>query len=73
MVYKNGFEIVEDLVEEEQQWIAPLPIPYDADLPGYKAMLGMVEGHDSENFPKAQAIKDATMGSRIVSNWPDSG
>lgn len=73
MVYKNGFEVIEGLVDEEQQWIAPLPIPYDASLPGYKAMLDMVEGHGGENFPKAQAIKDATMGNSIVKNWPTSG
>lgn len=73
MVYKNGFEIIEDLVNEEQQWIAPLPIPYDATLPGYKAMLDMVEGHGGDNFPKAQAIKDATMANSIVKNWPSTG
>ena len=73
MVYKDGFEIVESLVNEEQKWMAPLPIPYDASLPGYKAMLDMMPGHGGENLPKAQAIKDATMANSIVSNWPISG
>ena len=74
MVYKQGFEVVESLVDEERRWMAPLPIPYDANLPGYKAMLEMMPaGHGGENFPKAQAIKDATMANSIVVNWPASG
>jgi uncharacterized iron-regulated protein len=52
--------------------MAPLPIPYDANLPGYQAMLEMMGGHGGENFPKAQAIKDATMAHSIVlSIWPN--
>ncbi len=65
MVYKSGFEAIETLVPEEKQYIAPLPIPYDASLPAYVKMLEMVEGHGGENFPKAQAIKDATMAHSI--------
>jgi len=73
MVYRDGFEIIESLVDEERKWMAPLPIPYDANLPGYKAMLDMMPGHGGENLPKAQAIKDATMANSIVTNWPASG
>lgn len=73
MVYKDGFVVIEGLVEDESKWIAPLPIPYDASLPAYKAMLDMVPGHGGENFPKAQAIKDATMADSIVKNWPSNG
>lgn len=73
MIYKDGFEIVESLVDEEQKWMAPLPIPYDATLPGYKGMLDMMPGHGGDNLPKAQAIKDATMANSIVMNWPASG
>jgi uncharacterized iron-regulated protein len=62
MVYRGGFEALDSLSEEEKSWIAPLPFPYDANLPGYVAMLEMMGGHGGENFPKAQAIKDATMG-----------
>lgn len=73
MVYKDGFVVIEGLVEDESKWIAPLPIPYDPTLPAYKAMLDMVPGHGGENFPKAQAIKDATMADSIVKNWPSNG
>lgn len=69
MVYYDGFEILNDLSEEEKSWIAPLPIAYDPDLPGYKKMLDMIPGHGGENFPKAQAIKDATMAHFILENW----
>ncbi|PHK36487.1 iron-regulated protein [Nostoc linckia z16] len=60
-VYKNGFEALEALPVEQKQFIAPLPIAYDANLPGYKAMLAMAGGHGGDNLPKAQAVKDATM------------
>jgi uncharacterized iron-regulated protein len=66
LVYKNGFEALEELKENERPWVAPHPIPYDPDLPGYKKMLTMMSDHANENFPKAQAIKDATMGYFIM-------
>lgn len=64
-VYKGGFEVLNQLSEEERSYVAPLPVPYDAELPGYQNMLKMVEGHGGDNFPKAQAIKDATMAYSI--------
>jgi len=67
-VYKEGLEVLEALPNNEKKWIAPLPIKYDADLPGYKAMMEMMGGHGGENFPKAQAIKDATMAYFIWKN-----
>lgn len=66
-VYKSGFEALNKLPDDEKNWLAPLPIPYDANLSQYQAMLEMMGGHGGENFPKAQAIKDATMAHRIVS------
>ncbi|GLR15522.1 ChaN family lipoprotein [Portibacter lacus] len=69
MVYKQGFESIESLVAEEKAYIAPLPIPYDASLPGYVKMLNMMEGHAGENFPKSQAVKDATMAYSINENY----
>jgi uncharacterized iron-regulated protein len=48
----------------------PLPISYDAELPGYKKMLTDMgdagQSHATENLPKAQAIKDATMAWSIL-------
>ena len=68
LVYREGFEALEKLPAEEQAWIAPLPVAYDPELPGYQAMLEMMGGHGGENFPKAQAIKDATMAHFISEN-----
>lgn len=66
MVAKGGFEVLDTLSGREKAWIAPLPIAYDGDLPGYKNMLEMMKGHGSANLPKAQASKDATMAHFIL-------
>jgi uncharacterized iron-regulated protein len=68
MVFKGDFEALESLTSEEKSWIAPLPILYDENLPGYKAMLEMMGGHAGPTLPKAQAIKDATMAHFILQN-----
>lgn len=73
MVFKGGFESLDTLSEEEKNWIAKLPVAYDAELPGYKAMLEMMGGHGGENLPKAQAIKDATMAFSILENLERKG
>lgn len=67
-VYKGGFEALNALTDEEKSWIAPLPIAYDANLPGYVKMMEMMGGHGGDNLPKAQAMKDATMGYFIAQN-----
>lgn len=69
IVFRKGLKALEELPAEEREWIAPLPIEYDAELPGYKAMLEMMGGHGGDKLPKAQAIKDATMAHFIYSNW----
>ena len=69
MVYKEGFEVLEELPENEKEWITPLPIKYDPNLPGYQEMLKMMGGHGGDNLPKAQAIKDATMAHFILENY----
>ncbi|PWH84652.1 ChaN family lipoprotein [Brumimicrobium oceani] len=69
-VYRNGIESLEaDLTDEEKTWVAPLPIAYDPELPGYKSMLTMMSDHANPNFPKAQAIKDATMAHFIYQEY----
>ena len=68
IVFKKGFEGLENLTLEEKSWIAPLPIAYDANLPGYVNMMKMMGDHTSPNMPKAQAIKDATMAYFILKN-----
>lgn len=66
LVAKGGFEALDTLPALEKSWIAPLPIEYDPELPGYKNMLNMMPGHSGANIPKAQAIKDATMAHFIL-------
>jgi uncharacterized iron-regulated protein len=71
MVTSGGFESLQKVSDEGKSYIAPLPIPYDPELPCYKDMLTMEmgpKGPSPENFPKAQAIKDATMANSIVNN-----
>jgi uncharacterized iron-regulated protein len=68
MVSKKGFEALDALTTEEKTWIAPLPMPYDENLPGYVNMMKMMGEHTSPNMPKAQATKDATMGYFIAKN-----
>jgi uncharacterized iron-regulated protein len=72
MVASGGFEALEKVSPEGLKNIAPLPVDYDPELPCYKEMLSMNEGpmgHASENLPKAQAIKDATMAYSILKYW----
>ena len=67
-VFRGGFKVLDSLSVKEKNWIAPLPILYDATLPGYIKMKAMMGGHGGENLPKAQAIKDATMAYFILKN-----
>ncbi|WP_317171504.1 ChaN family lipoprotein [Flavobacterium sp. I3-2] len=71
LLYKEGEEALLALNDEDKQWIAPLPFPYDASLPAYVKMMDMFKDsdHANPNFPKAQAIKDATMAYSIVQNF----
>ena len=68
LVYKKGVEALDTLSMQEKSWIAPLPFPYDKNLPGYVKMTEMFKdsNHANENFPKSQAIKDATMAHFLV-------
>ena len=68
LVFKKGLEELQNLPTNEQQFIAPLPIKFDLNLPGYKSMLSMQEGKAGDKMPKAQAIKDATMAHFIIKN-----
>ncbi len=71
LVNKKGFEGLEELSDEAKKLIPPLPIRYDGELDCYKSMLTMMGmgAHVNENFPKAQALKDATMAHFILKNW----
>jgi uncharacterized iron-regulated protein len=74
VVASGGFEALQKLSPEALKYIAPLPVDYDPELPCYKDMLSMEGGpmgHASENLPKAQAIKDATMARSIADYWQE--
>ncbi|MCJ7446844.1 MAG: ChaN family lipoprotein [Bacteroidales bacterium] len=73
VVNSGGFEALQEISPEGLKYIVPLPIEYDPELPCYKDMLSMgssiggpMAQKVSENLPKAQAIKDATMANSIV-------
>ena len=72
LVYREGFEGLDSLTDEGKKLIPPLPVLYDPELPGYKAMMEMGQmgrDHVNENLPRAQAIKDATMAHFILRHW----
>lgn len=72
VVNTGGFEALRELSHEARAYIAPLPVPYDPELKNYKSMLDMMGGtggHVSDNLPRAQAVKDATMAHFIMQNW----
>lgn len=69
LVSKKGFEALDTIPALEKNWMAPLPMDYDASLPGYVKMLEMMGGHGGPNMPKAQASKDATMAYFILQNF----
>lgn len=68
MVNKGGFEALDSLSEKALGYIAPLPFPYDPELKCYSDMMEMGGGHATENLPRAQAAKDATMAWSLVEN-----
>ena len=69
LVSKKGVEALDTLSPLEKSWMAPLPMDYDAQLPGYVKMLEMMGGHGGANMPKAQATKDATMAYFILQHF----
>jgi len=68
LVFRKDLVALDSLSALEKSWIAPLPIAFDINLPGYKSMMSMQGGHAGEKMPKAQAIKDATMAYFINKN-----
>ncbi|MBL7918578.1 MAG: ChaN family lipoprotein [Bacteroidia bacterium] len=69
MVYSKGITALDSVDMQAKQWIAPLPMPYDANLKCYKDIFENAGGHGGENLPKSQAIKDATMAHFILKNY----
>ena len=71
LVYRNGFEALDSLSKEEKAWLAPLPIPFDSELPTYKNILKELGDHGTPELVKAQAMKDATMAHFILANYQE--
>jgi uncharacterized iron-regulated protein len=76
VVSGGGFEALQKVSAEGLKYIAPLPVEYDPELACYKDMLSMgseiggkMDKKISDNLPKAQAIKDATMAKSITYYW----
>ncbi|MCC5908395.1 MAG: ChaN family lipoprotein [Balneolaceae bacterium] len=67
-VYRQGPDVLEGLSSYSKQWIAPLPVEVDKELPGYKNIAQAAHGHGGENLVYAQAVKDATMAHFILLN-----
>jgi uncharacterized iron-regulated protein len=72
LVYRKGIESLAGLPEEARQYLAPLPVEIDLELPGYKSMISSMGGHGApgsgENIARSQAVKDATMAHNIIRN-----
>ena len=76
LVARGGLEVLDSLTREAKKFVAPLPIPYDPELPGYKKMLKMshMPGMNKPtNLPQAQAVKDATMAHFILKHMKADG
>ena len=72
IVSSKGLDYLDSLSEEAKSYIAPLPIKFGLEIPGYQEMLKMMGMHGDEsksiNFVAAQASKDATMAHFIEKN-----
>jgi uncharacterized iron-regulated protein len=74
IVARKGLEALNELDTQGKEFIAPLPVAIDYELPGYKEVADMMSGHmgghgSGKNMVDAQAIKDATMAYFIAKNW----
>ncbi|MER2996428.1 ChaN family lipoprotein [Pontibacter populi] len=71
IVSSGSLQALDNLAPEAKQYMAPLPIMVDMNLPGYKNMLSMFGSNThgntkAENIVQAQALKDATMAHLIL-------
>lgn len=68
-VARNGLDSLDVVLgKHTKRFIAPLPIPFDAELPGYKSMTHGGGMPGIPYLPQAQALKDATMAYFISQN-----
>lgn len=74
IVSRDGLEGLEKVDDRGKQYIAPLPVAVDYEIPSYKEMETMMGGqmpsaHGGKTMIDAQAIKDATMAYFIAKNF----
>jgi len=68
-VAKKGLDSLMFLSPEAKNYMAPLPIEVDLNLPGYKSMPSGGMSHGVSHLAEAQAVKDATMSYFILKNY----
>lgn len=66
LIYHQGPDSLARLSPEARNWMAPLPIPVDLKLPGYKRIHEAAMHHGSPYLAHSQASKDATMAHFIM-------
>ncbi|HSJ69987.1 MAG TPA: ChaN family lipoprotein [Anditalea sp.] len=73
-VSRGGIDVLNEFSNEAKQYMAPLPIEVDKELPGYAAMAEMMHGSgmNADNMIAAQASKDATMAHFILEGLRDN-
>lgn len=66
-LYNQGMSVFENMSAQALQYLCPLPLEIDYDLPGYAQLLSMGSAHGQEKkyFVEAQALRDATMAHAI--------
>lgn len=71
-VFTKGIDILDELEDQAKTYLPPLPLDIDLTIPSYAKLLEMGGGGhapDGENFPNAQALRDATMAHFILKNF----
>ena len=67
-VYHEGVNILDSLSDYAKTLLPPLPMKVDSTSASYRELKNMIPGHGGENMLHSQAIKDASMAYRILSN-----
>jgi uncharacterized iron-regulated protein len=74
-LYQNGFDMLQNLNQEQKKLMVPLPFPIDRSLSTYQPLDMANPMHGNANQKKylleSQALKDATMAHRIESYFEE--
>lgn len=75
LVFKGGFESLDDLQEVVKSYVVFLFVKYDVSFFGYQKMVEMMGGYGGgfDNFLKVQVIKDVMMVYFISENLLEKG